>query len=693
MTDAQLMIIIKAQDMASAVMKNVGNSAQNLANNGLDRIRGASASAAKAVSTGLLVGLPLVGGLIAGMGAKAVQAAGQMESMGIALETAMGGNVKAAQEAQKNIVQFAAKTPYELEEVMGAFIKLKNMGLDPSNRALEAYGNTASAMGKGLNDMVEAVADAATGEFERLKEFGIRASNQGDKVAFTFKGVTTTVAKNSKDIENYLIRLGETNFAGGMEKQSRSLQGLISTLTDSINLKLAEFGSKLLPIIKPYIENLINWISSLNITAFFDFGGKLAEQIFAIGKALTSGTDIFEDQIGELQDALNNFGFGFTFEQVDEVVRNLQSTWQTFFAVITGDLYEDMVPQFLYDWGVQFEQVDGVIQALHSVWKFFSTDVVAQQSVMIGLAAVVGTIVIGAFVSMAAAVIAATWPFIALGAVVGGLYYAWQTNFYGMRDIALNLVSTMQNVWNIIQPILIMLGDLFMKHVYPSLVEAAKALYALWEVLAPYVIPTLQFLAVVIGAVLIGTIIALGQYIKILADGAKIFADAFRNAIINIEGNFNRLRSNAQSLASFFSWVFSSITSGVVGAFNWAINGLIMRLNWAIDSVNAVINIAKKIPGAGFIPNIPRIPQFANGVRNFSGGAAIVGERGPELVTLPKGSNVFSNGETQNILGSQLASTVVNITVQGGMFNNDKDKNDLVKSLLYTLRQNGVQIA
>ena len=45
-----------------------------------------------------------------------------------------------------------------------------------------------------LDDMVEAVADATTGEFERLKEFGIRASSQGDKVALTFRGVTTTVA-------------------------------------------------------------------------------------------------------------------------------------------------------------------------------------------------------------------------------------------------------------------------------------------------------------------------------------------------------------------------------------------------------------------------------------------------------------------------------------------------------------------
>jgi phage-related tail protein len=36
---------------------------------------------------------------------------------------------------------------------------------------------------------------------------------------------------------------------------------------------------------------------------------------------------------------------------------------------------------------------------------------------------------------------------------------------------------------------------------------------------------------------------------------------------------------------------------------------------------------------------------FATGVRNFGGGTAIVGERGPELVQLPAGANVVPNGQ------------------------------------------------
>jgi DNA-binding transcriptional MerR regulator len=47
----------------------------------------------------------------------------------------------------------------------------------------------------------------------------------------------------------------------------------------------------------------------------------------------------------------------------------------------------------------------------------------------------------------------------------------------------------------------------------------------------------------------------------------------------------------------------------------------------------------------------PRVPGFAGGVENFSGGLALVGERGPELVNLPSGSSVTplgGGGDTYN---------------------------------------------
>lgn len=143
------------------------------------------------------------------------------------------GSAEAAAGAFAQLEKMAADTPFSLQQVTQAFTKLANYGLNPGAKAIKSYGNTASALGKDLSQMVEAVADAATGEFERLKEFGIKSAKEGDKVAFTFRGTTTTVKNSAQEIENYLMRLGEVDFAGNMDARMKTLDGAISNLGDS----------------------------------------------------------------------------------------------------------------------------------------------------------------------------------------------------------------------------------------------------------------------------------------------------------------------------------------------------------------------------------------------------------------------------------------------------------------------------
>ena len=165
----------------------------------------------------------------------------EFQTLSASLRT-VTGSAEAAGSAFAALDKFAAETPFQLQEVVGAFIKLKARGLDPSEAALRSYGNTASAMGKSLDQVIEAVADAATGEFERLKEFGIRASAQGDQVSFTFRGVTTTVGRNAAEIEGYLRRIGEVEFAGAMDEQMKTLGGAFSNLSDNVSRLFRAIG-------------------------------------------------------------------------------------------------------------------------------------------------------------------------------------------------------------------------------------------------------------------------------------------------------------------------------------------------------------------------------------------------------------------------------------------------------------------
>lgn len=60
-----------------------------------------------------------------------------------------------------------------------------------------------------------------------------------------------------------------------------------------------------------------------------------------------------------------------------------------------------------------------------------------------------------------------------------------------------------------------------------------------------------------------------------------------------------------------------------------------------------------------------KLPGFATGVQNFKGGMAIVGERGPEIVNLPQGSDVIPNHKTKGMFsdggGGFIAETRVEL--------------------------------
>lgn len=178
---------------------------------------------------------------VAQLGRQMYSAIAGAQSLQASLKT-VTGSVEAAGVAWDELLDFAKTTPFTLDQSVNAFIRMKSLGLDPTREALTSFGNTSAAMGKDLMQMIEAVADASTFEFERLKEFGIRASQQGDQVSFTFQGVTTTVAKNSQAITQYLENIGNTQFAGAMADQMDTLNGQASNLEDSIYQMWLAFG-------------------------------------------------------------------------------------------------------------------------------------------------------------------------------------------------------------------------------------------------------------------------------------------------------------------------------------------------------------------------------------------------------------------------------------------------------------------
>lgn len=262
---------------------------------------GASSSIGKAFA-GIAVA---VGGLASATSAlqKLVSVSREFDVLNAGLITATGSAQKASQ-AFKAIQDFATTTPYSLAQATKAFTQLVNLGLTPSEAALTSYGNTAAAMGKDLSQMVEAVADATVGEFERLKEFGIKASSEGDRVSFTFRGMTTTVKKSADEIEGYLMRLGENQFAGAMANRMNTLDGAISNLSDSwdalfLNISQKGAGGVIEASVRgatDAIVGLTSAIASGQIGNYIDaILGKFSGFGFAIESILNAVGDMFTD--------------------------------------------------------------------------------------------------------------------------------------------------------------------------------------------------------------------------------------------------------------------------------------------------------------------------------------------------------------------------------------------------------------
>lgn len=299
-------------DLIIAIRADVGRLESQLreVDRQLNNTRDTSNQATSALKN-MALGLVSVGGAVAGL-QKLVEVNRQFAILTAGLETATG-SAQSASEAFGVLEQFAANTPYSLSQAVDGFTKLVNLGLTPSEAALKSYGDTAAALGKDLSQMIEAVADAATGEFERLKEFGIKAKNNGDTISFTFRGVTETVKNNAAEIEQHLIKLGQVNFDGAMQKRMDTLDGAISNLSDSWDAFFRQLG---------------------------DSGATdvLKDTFIAVGDAINEVNSMLAS--GELQGYIEAVGISFSGITEDvanaiDVISNIISAW-------TSDNQEDI---------------------------------------------------------------------------------------------------------------------------------------------------------------------------------------------------------------------------------------------------------------------------------------------------------------------------------------------------------------
>ena len=208
-------------------------------------------------SLGLIGGLaqwvgPVFGGLGYAVKHGIVDSAVSFERFRAALESVEGSSGK-TRASMDWIESFAVKTPFELEQVTGAFVKLRSDGMDPTQGLLRTLGDAAAATGKPLTRAVEAMTGAVSGDNEGLAEFGIEArAAEGGKIRYEYEvGGETKIAEAMAadgaqirqvlggilDIK-YRMRPAAAHpssakkFGGAMAEESKTFMGMMGNLAD-----------------------------------------------------------------------------------------------------------------------------------------------------------------------------------------------------------------------------------------------------------------------------------------------------------------------------------------------------------------------------------------------------------------------------------------------------------------------------
>ncbi|MBN9074315.1 MAG: hypothetical protein J0H34_22485 [Rhizobiales bacterium] len=232
---------------------------------------------------GVAVGAAAATGLAA-LAKSVVSTSAEFEKYEATLTTIEGSSEK-ARVAMDWIGDFAKKTPFDVAELTRAFVKLRSYGLDPMDGSMTQMGDTAAGMGKSLDQVVEAVADAATFQFERLRELGIVASQAGNKVTFSWtengKAMTKTINKTSADVTKFLYEVWDKKFSGAMIRQSKTWEGMVSNLGDSweqFKLKIGRAG--FFDAVKARFADLLDYMGKLDDDGTLDRWAKNLSNLF-----------------------------------------------------------------------------------------------------------------------------------------------------------------------------------------------------------------------------------------------------------------------------------------------------------------------------------------------------------------------------------------------------------------------------
>ena len=224
--------------------------------------------------------------------------------------TAYLGSQKAANSEIERLTELANKLPQDLDNITAGFIILQRNGIDSTSASLEAFSKIAAGNSKDFTQLAEAVADALTGEFERLKEFGVKVSKENDKFSIRFADGSTKVVNSAMEVVNAVKEQGEEGgkfadvIAGPMNQAFSNLRGVLFEVSSA-------FGEGFAPAISEAAESAKAFIKSNK------------EMIAGLGKLVGEGLQWMLDNLDTIVTGIKAFVAAWVTFKVASLVTSI----------------------------------------------------------------------------------------------------------------------------------------------------------------------------------------------------------------------------------------------------------------------------------------------------------------------------------------------------------------------------------
>ncbi len=178
-----------------------------------------------------------------------------------------------------------------------------------------------------------------------------------------------------------------------------------------------------------------------------------------------------------------------------------------------------------------------------------------------------------------------------------------------MRDVWPAILQVYKTVWNNLKPAIDSLAELWRDSLQPALVQAMPYIQAWAKWFGITWGAAMTLVSFIIGKVVPVIALLVGHIVKITQLQGKVVA------------------------------AFAGMAQGIYNAFRGAFNGIAALWNSTVGRLSfSLPDWIPGIGGRGF--DMPDIPMLANGGTAVRAGLALVGERGPEVISMPRGATV-----------------------------------------------------